>query len=184
MAKRAASEQEAYNPVGEALAKEVMARGRQPRQAETPADEQRPREQPSRQASNFVQHPRAEPPAAERTEKPAATQTTERLSSNSPLRVLLPSEESDDFTLLVNMLAKRLGTRVKASHILRACIRSLLRAEEHLLRRAEKVGRLIRPPNNDPLALAEFEDALTDLIDGAFHDTTPRRSGRFQRPEA
>lgn len=176
MAKRAAQE-EAYNPVGDALAKEVMALGRKPRPAPSPRLAEQPTPPVTTHAApNVVQHPRAETTPALPSRQP---QTAERLSSNSPLRVLLPSQESDDFALLVNNLARRLGTRVKSSHVLRACIRSLLRAEEHLLRRAEKVGRMTRPPNNDALALAEFEDTLTDLIDSALHETTPRRSGRL-----
>lgn len=176
MAKRATSEQEAYNPVGDALAKEVMAHSRDR------STGQSIREQPPASAK-IVQHPRADSsPAADGTPSPG--KVSERLSMNPPLRTLLPADERDDFDALVTNLAKRLGSRVKASHVLRACIRCLLRAEEHLLRRSEKVGKLFRPANNDALALAKFEDDLTDLIDAAFHDTVPRRpTNRFERSQ-
>lgn len=176
MAKRATSEQEAYNPVGDALAKEVMAHSREHRSV------QPIREQPPASAK-IVPHPRADStPPADGSASPA--NVSERLSMNPPLRTLIPADERDDFDALVTSLAKRLGSRVKASHVLRACIRCLLRAEEHLLRRSEKAGKLFRPANNDPLALAKFEDDLTDLIDAAFHDTVPRRPAtRFERSQ-
>jgi hypothetical protein len=176
MAKRATSEQEAYNPVGEALAKEVMAHSRENRSV-------RPiREEPPASAK-IVPHPRAaSSPPADGSASPA--NVSERLSMNPPLRTLIPADERDDFDALVTSLAKRLGSRLKGSHVLRACIRCLLRAEEHLLRRSDKMGKLFRPANNNPLAMAKFEDDLTDLIDAAFHDTVPRRTAtRFERSQ-
>lgn len=177
MAKRATSEQEAYNPVGEALAKEVMAHSRQPRSVQ-PVREERPL------AAKIVQHPHTEGLSPADDAPPATAKVSERLSANPPLRALLLADERDDFDALVASLAKRLNSRIKGSHVLRACIRCLLRAEEHVLRRSEKMGKLFRPPNNDPLAMAKFEDDLTDLIDAAFHDTVPRRpTTRFERSQ-
>jgi hypothetical protein len=88
----------------------------------------------------------------------------------------LPAQERADFDALVTTLAKELGTRVKASHVIRACVRNLLRVEEQLLLRAKKARPIIRPANNDQLGLAEFEDGLMDLIDTAMHDRPLRRA--------
>ena len=96
--------------------------------------------------------------------------TQEKLSYAPPLRVLLPVSEREELDDLVVKLAGELGTRVKLSHVVRSCLTLLRRSEEQILKRAGRARGLVRPTNHETIALAEFEDALTDLIDAAFHD--------------
>ena len=81
--------------------------------------------------------------------------------------MLLTESEEDTLERLVKDMGKRLGTPLKLSHVLRATISLLMHSQDELLKQSEKMGRLKRPPNNDPVALATFEHNLARILDRA-----------------
>ncbi len=88
-------------------------------------------------------------------------------------RVLLTPGEEQSFESLVSRLANALGTPLKSSHLLRAAIVLLLRAEDDLVRESRSISPLTRPPNGSAHAIAAFERSIADMI------TRSIRSGRF-----
>ena len=171
MAKRAPADEPDYNPLGITLVRDVIeARDSKPdaiRDA-IPANEGKQKQPPKRRALPEELHQL-------RAGKVSVAAGQEKLSYAPPIRVLLPVSEREELDELVVRLAKELGTRVKLSHVLRSCLTLLRHSEEQLLKRARKARGLVRPTNHETIALAEFEDALTDLIDAAFHDSPLRR---------
>jgi len=86
-------------------------------------------------------------------------------------RILFTREETQALDRLVNTLAMRLRTQVKASHILRALTSLLLQSESQLDKRAGELGTLPRPPNGDFAALQRFERELSIIVAHAMRDS-------------
>lgn len=89
---------------------------------------------------------------------------------NLERRVLFTQEESRAFDRLVQNLAVRLNTQVKASHVFRAVAMMLLRAEAHIDKRAGEKGSLTRPPNGDYAALQRYEKEIAAILSHALRD--------------
>jgi hypothetical protein len=85
-------------------------------------------------------------------------------------RVLFTREESRAFERLVQNLALRVNTQVKASHVFRALATMLLRAETYIDQRAGEKGTLSRPPNGDYAALQRFEREIASILAHALRD--------------
>ena len=85
-------------------------------------------------------------------------------------RILFTREETQALDRLVNTLAMRLRTQVKASHVLRALTSLLLDAEAQLDQRAGESGPLTRPANGDFAALQRFERELSVIVAHALRD--------------
>ncbi len=79
-------------------------------------------------------------------------------------RVLLSPAEEDAFDRTVAALALALGSTVKPSHVLRACVRLVTHAGPRLHEQALSLGPLPRPPNGDAPASMRFEHELARLI--------------------
>lgn len=92
-------------------------------------------------------------------------------------RVLYTRDERQALDRLVNNLAVRLQTQIKASHVLRALTSLLLHAESQLDRRAGERGPIIRPANGDLAALERFEREIGLLLSDAIRDAGPLRPG-------
>jgi hypothetical protein len=90
-------------------------------------------------------------------------------------RVLVDADEDTQIESQVQRLAAALGTPLKLSHVLRALLNLLRRAEPHVLARAQQTGTFTRPPNGDPAALARFEEQLAGLLAAAFRELPPSR---------
>ncbi len=91
-------------------------------------------------------------------------------------RVLLSLAEDREFERCVDRIAEGFGgTPVKFSHVIRACLTVIRHAEGEVIRRAQEVGQLTRPPNGDTMALAEFEHELAKVLAQAFHDAPALR---------
>jgi hypothetical protein len=88
-------------------------------------------------------------------------------------RVLFTREETHALDRLVNQLAVRLRTPIKASHVLRAVTSLLLSAEAQIDHRAGERGGLTRPPNGDFSALQRFEREIAQILAHAFRDAGP-----------
>lgn len=85
-------------------------------------------------------------------------------------RILFTREETQALDRLVNTLAVRLRTQVKASHVLRALTSLLLQAEAQLDQRAGESSPLTRPANGDFAALQRFERELSVIVAHALRD--------------
>jgi hypothetical protein len=177
MAKRAPADEPEYNPLGASLVRDVIDTSTQERHAlvtnlNTPS---------AGTAASLSERPARSEDLRSLPKAPHSVGTNhEKLSYVPPLRVLLPAREREELDQLVVSLATKLGTRVKLSHVIRSCLTLLRHSEEQLLKRAGRSQGLVRPTNHETFALAEFEDALTDLIEAAFHDTPPRRAGQVR----
>jgi hypothetical protein len=90
---------------------------------------------------------------------------------NREKRVLLTQAEEHEIERLVSRVAAEVSTPVKLSHLLRACVTLLRHAEGQIADHARQAGTLTRPSNGDPVALAEFEFRLAQILSAAFRDT-------------
>lgn len=90
-------------------------------------------------------------------------------------RLLLTRSESQAVDRLINSLATRLNTQVKASHVLRALVTLLLHSEGSLDSRAGEIGSLTRPPNGDLKGLQKFEADIANIIGAGIRDAGPVR---------
>ena len=70
----------------------------------------------------------------------------------------------------MDRIGEQLGTSLKLSHLLRACMAVLCHAEEELLRHSSELHSLPRPENGDAVALAQFEQALAKLLSKSLRD--------------
>ncbi len=114
-----------------------------------------------------------EHPTAKATAVPASGRGQKRF--NREKRVLLSDEEDRQIERLVDRIGENLGTSLKLSHLLRACMTLLCHAEEELHSTAEQLGPFVRPSNGDPIALAQFEFDLVKLLSKALRDAPPVR---------
>lgn len=108
------------------------------------------------------------------TPKIASDTALEKLSREK--RFLLSPAEEREIERCVDRIAEGFGgTPVKLSHMIRACMTVIRHAESEIIRRAQEVGQLTRPPNGDAMALAEFEHELAKVLSTAFHDAPALR---------
>ncbi len=87
--------------------------------------------------------------------------------------MLLNAEEEREIERLVDRIGEDLGTSLKLTHLLRACMSLLCHAEGVLHTTATSLGTLIRPANGDAIALAQVE--LAKLLSRALRDALPLR---------
>ena len=85
-------------------------------------------------------------------------------------RVLLTPEEERQVERLVVRIGEQLGTSLKLSHLLRACMTVLCHAEAEVIRFSLEHKSLKRPANGDAVALAQFEEALAKLLSKSLRD--------------
>src|SRR5262245_48125430 len=142
MAKRAPADEQDYNPLGLSLVRDVMGsagqKGKGGEEPRSPGGKASGPPPPSADSVPEVARPATIlEPVTSREPSPAGL---EKLSFSPPIRVLLPKAERKELDELVARLAGELGTRVKLSHLLRACLSLLRHSEEQLLKRARKVG--------------------------------------------
>lgn len=174
MAKRVSPDERPFNPVQEALTRSVLI----PEEALTrsvsmPEAEVTPVANPSPAPSPRVvsiDAHRNTPPSSPSIAEPDVEandeeQAPEKLTREK--RYLLTETEEDVLERLVKDVGKKLGTPLKLSHVIRATVSLLIHSRDELLKQSERVGKLKRPPNNDPAALATFEHNLARILDRA-----------------
>jgi hypothetical protein len=93
---------------------------------------------------------------------PASTPAVERLVRMK--RVLLTPSEDRELERLVQAIGDNLQTPVKFSHVIRACVSILRHSEKEIGLQAQRTGPMRRPANEDPVALAEFEHRLSQVL--------------------
>jgi hypothetical protein len=175
MAKRAPTTETPYSPLDADLARSVMEG--------VPAGmEEAAAAAPDLKAPGKTRKPRAprsenekvvERPTAKNAASPATARSQKRPSREK--RVLLTADEERQIERLVVRIGEDLGTSLKLSHLLRACMTLLCHAEGELHNTAETLGPLIRPANGDAIALAQFEFDLAKLLSKALRDAPPLR---------
>ncbi len=160
MAKRAPADELAYNPLDMTLARSVVKGAAMA--------QQRVGEHPSHGAEHAFNGQIVELPDHI---GPSASQKAPRTRSlNREKRVLLTPEEERQVERLVDRIAEHLGTSLKLSHVLRACMALLCHAETEILRHTSELHPLPRPANGDAVALAQFEQALARLLSKSLRD--------------
>jgi hypothetical protein len=97
----------------------------------------------------------------------------ERLTAYN--KFLTTPAEKLELDRLAAHISGALGVSVKSSQLIRACLGLLLRAENEIVRRAERQPLMRRPSNMEAVALAEFDQILGDLLSQAFRDAFPLR---------
>jgi hypothetical protein len=160
MAKRAPAGEAAYNPLDQSLADSVIA------------------SRPSYQSAQdeFDHEPNRLIELGIRENKP------DRLTAAKPVRgfsrakrVLLTPEEERHIERLVDRLAEQLGSPLKFSHLMRACMSVLCHAEAEIIQQATMAKPVERPANGDAVALAQFEQCVAKLLSKALRDAPPIR---------
>ena len=170
MAKRVSPEEKPWNPVEDRLAQETLRPTIAVEAAPPPAHDAVPSPAPAPgRVVKILDHrgPAAEP--QEPARKKAEAEEVEKLSREK--RVLLTESEEDTLERLVKDMGQKLKTPLKLSHMLRATTVLLMHSRDELIKQSEKMGGMKRPPNNDPVALANFEHNLARLIDRAVRGT-------------
>jgi len=159
MAKRVPAEDKPYRPLQESLVRSV-AFGPASMPRVPPVERDTPHDVLAF-PMNVLPHPLLQP-RQHPTPDPAHLTSASRQRREK--RVLLTPAEERAFESLVGRLARSLDTPLKPSHVLRASIATLVRAEDELVQQARAIGPLTRPPNGSEPALASFERAHADLI--------------------
>lgn len=158
MAKRVSPDERPFNPVQEALTRSVL------RPTEEPSPSALPSPAPSPHVVSIEAPKNTTPPAVEPLpESTEQEQARERFTREK--RYLLTESEEDVLERLVKDMGKKLGTPLKLSHVIRATTSLLIHSRDELLKQSERIGKLKRPSNNDPAALATFEHNLARVLD-------------------
>jgi hypothetical protein len=93
-------------------------------------------------------------------------------------KFLTTQTEKFELERLTARVSGALGASVKPSQLIRACLVLLLRAENEVIRRAERQPQVKRPSNTEAVALAEFDQILAEILSQAFRDAGPIRPRR------
>jgi hypothetical protein len=91
-------------------------------------------------------------------------------------KFLTTPTEKLELERLAARVSGALGVSVRPSHLIRACLIQLLHAEQEIIARAERHGRLKRPSNTEAVALAEFDHAVAEILSDAFRQAGPLQS--------
>ena len=172
MAKRAPANQTPYSPLDADLARSVMDG------VSDSAEEKTFFSAPAMKGLEKAR--RSKSPRVEVVERPTISSAVEvvlkpkkRLSREK--RVMLSAEEERDIERLIDRVGEDLGTSLKLSHLLRACMTLLCHVEGEIHAAASTLGPFIRPANGNAIALAQFEADLARLLSKAMRDAPPLR---------
>jgi hypothetical protein len=187
MAKRAAPDEKPYRPLLDAeLVNAALSMA-------TPTPTQPTRSPPAPlQLSKIVEMPKTEP--ARRFEQAPGAGLSDQIERATPAadwqvqsaqtvvekfdhekRILFTRPEAQAIDRLVNVLAVRLGSQVKVSHVIRALVALMLNAESEIDRRAGEAGPLVRPANGDAQGLQRFEREIARILVSAMRDAPTLR---------
>lgn len=171
MAKRMPKDSKTYRPVSEALVQSVLRGGH------GPTDE-------TAQVATMGEEDAPEP-----TRRPDVVNLGERRSARAAVRdklerekrVLLTIDEELAIEEVVHGMAGALGTTLKLSHVIRGCLSLIRHSEEDLVKRCQQAAPMNRPPNGNPLALAEWEDRIARILFAGFRSAPPLPTRLIER---
>jgi len=110
---------------------------------------------------------------ADEPEPRSLSKTPERL--DKPLKFRLPRSERSDVMRVVSRIGEQVETSVEWSHVGRALVVLLRHAEGEIVKHARRNGPLVRPSNDQAIALAEFEQRIAQILLRAFREVSPLR---------
>jgi hypothetical protein len=171
MAKRAPADETPYSPLDITLAQSVVKGAHTPQDARTsPVKKtaEHPEENFIHGQHSIVNRQIVEMPS--HNKQLASLKATVTRNLHREKRVLLTAEEERQVERLVDRIAEQLGTSLKLSHLLRACMALLCHAEGEIIRHTSGLHPLPRPANGDAVALAQFENALAKLLSKSLRD--------------
>jgi len=181
MAKRAPKSERPFNPLDESLVRSVIGGGASTGRSSEPEGQGgnvAVAEPPAREVapdrhSNVVSMP--EQKVATRPVSAPRAELTYVDRRDREKRVLLTQTEERELDRLVERMASELGTRIKLSHVLRACYLVLMHAEDEILERARRAPAISRPGNGNAPELIAFEREVATLLAAAFREAAPLR---------
>lgn len=88
-------------------------------------------------------------------------------------RFQVTADEDYELREFIHRLQRRSGSKVSLSTITRAILTVAMRAEEALNAEVDKVRPIPQPSNNDPEALARFEERWVVMLGNAFRKMRP-----------
>jgi hypothetical protein len=175
MAKRAPAGETAYDPLDQNLAQSVMQPAKLARDVKATGGHDAVRERQSPPPHGTYTDVQRGMAAVAKHVRPTTPHATLRLRGfTRAKRVLLTPEEERHIERLVDRVAEHMGSSLKLSHVLRACMALLCHAETELIRQAD-AHPLVRPANGDAVALAQFEHGIARLLSLALRDAPPIR---------
>lgn len=169
MAKRAPTDEKPYSPVRAALV-DAVVRGVGEQGSPTVSPDAKPEE------DERVVHLPVSPKRSRKDREQRELKTTpprDRLEREK--RVLLSRSEEVAVGELVQRLSACGAYSLKLSHLLRACIVILRHSEQEIVDRVKHAEDLVRPPNDNALALAEFEHRVAQEVAAAIRASPPLR---------
>ncbi|MBI3782854.1 MAG: hypothetical protein HY270_05570 [Deltaproteobacteria bacterium] len=118
--------------------------------------------------------PQRSVPAIDEPELPAREHPrTEGYEAHSVhMRFKVIASDRGDISRMVGRYGAALGTTLTFSHIMRAWVNILKHSEKELLRGLDRAS-LKRPPNEDPVALADYEHKLAHVFLEALRNAPP-----------
>jgi hypothetical protein len=178
MARKHAPDHQRYQPVDEAFIRSVPlaigpAKSTHEAQTRAPVGEVKP-PAPIKVTTppERGQEPQEDLHDDELDARPEVT-TPERL--DKPLKFRLPRSERLDVMRIVSRLGDQVQTSVEWSHVGRALVVLLRHAESEIVKQARRHGPLTRPPNDQAIALAEFEQRIAQILLRALREVAPLR---------
>lgn len=169
MARRVPSDEKPYSPVQAALV-EAVVRGGGEEAAPNASPDLRPVE-PQR----VVQLPASTRRSRKEKEQGPSKAEVPRDRLEREKRVLLSRSEEVAIGELVQRLSACGTSGLKFSHLLRASVLLLRHCEQELVERVKRAENLMRPPNDNALALAEFEHRVAQEFASAIRASPPLR---------
>jgi hypothetical protein len=171
MAKRAVADESSYNPLDATLARSVIQGAAMVTTGSIPPEGHAN----AAAMGQFRQSPKRELDEKNmglnvRTQFGNGPNPTRSRSLSREKRVLLFPDEERQVERLVDRIGEELGTSLKLSHLLRACMTVLCHVEQEILHHAVEFRPLPRPANGDAVALAQFEQTLATVLSKAFRD--------------
>ena len=181
MARKHSPDHQRYQPVDEAFIRSVPFALGGPQSATQEREQQPVPVTPPQPAPvspppvKLLPTPRLEEPEepVEDQQEPQVSITPERL--DKPLKFRLPRSERLDVMRIVSRLSDQVQTSVEWSHVGRALVVLLRHAESEIIKQARRNGPLTRPPNDQAIARAEFEQRIAQIVLRAFRDVSPLR---------
>jgi hypothetical protein len=204
MAKRAAQDEPAYNPIDQALVNAATGpvateappapqalRTSQPPRARVPAHPEPSFTGPAAQAVAEPSQP-TQPPAASNVVHMPASHMAQPIPGEGRSRVYtadpnerfqdrrIPLSPAEDAELerLITAFASEMGAKVKGTHVGRALFGMFMDAYDHVLDRGRRAPRMKRPGNGDPIGLMKFEEHVRETIEAGLRDYLTRGRGQ------
>ena len=100
----------------------------------------------------------------EETHNPTEFATHKKRETKVQIKTRVSRSEAEEMERLTRTLSSYLGTKVNGSEVTRALWSLAIRSQEEFAAVIDRQDRLERPSTGDPLGMAQFEDAIADLL--------------------